>query len=195
VSGARTGRAPGPKTATTRRRPCRQTGHRVRSTPVNRCIRAATDSGARGSDGGSGGTRIAPPAASSARRTTCRNSPARDGSPSPSLHSPRTSLTGRRISRRRDSEGTRRSDCRLHPRNGPRERPQHAEVYPPPRCADCVAPALSAANLPCAAGLGDIEPPGVPRLDRRDGRARRRIALPLSRRKRSAAAACWAASD
>jgi len=34
---------------------------------------------------------------------------------------------GRRISRRRGGEGTRRSDCRLHPRDGPRERPEHAE--------------------------------------------------------------------
>ena len=65
---------------------------------------------------------------------------------------------------------------RLHPRDGPRERPQHAEVHPPPRCADCVAPALSAANLLSAAGLGDIEPPGVIGMDRSDGRARRRIA-------------------
>lgn len=54
VSGARTGRAPGPKTATTRRRPCRHTGHRVRSTPVNRCSRVATASGGPG--GGAGGT-------------------------------------------------------------------------------------------------------------------------------------------
>ena len=54
VSGARTGRAPGPKTATTRRRPCRHTGHRVRSPPVNRCSRVATASGGPG--GGAGGT-------------------------------------------------------------------------------------------------------------------------------------------
>ena len=88
--------ARGPGVRPARRRPCRQTGHRVRSTPVNRCIRAATDSGARGSDGGSGGTRIAPPAASTGRSTTRRNSPARDRSPSPSLHSPRTCLTDER---------------------------------------------------------------------------------------------------
>jgi len=38
-----------------------------------------------------------------------------------------------------------------------------------------VAPALAADNLSSAAGLGDIGPPGVSRMDRSDGRARRRI--------------------
>jgi hypothetical protein len=33
---------------------------------------------------------------------------------------------------------------------------------PPPRSADCQAPACSAANLPCAVGLGEMEPPGPP---------------------------------
>ena len=83
--------------------------------------------------------------------------------------------TGRPISRAGDGELARRSRWRLHPRDGPRERPQHADVYPPPRCADCGAPALSAANLLSAAGLEDMQPPRVNRLDRRDGRARRRI--------------------
>jgi hypothetical protein len=49
-------------------------------------------------------------------------------------------LTGRRISRAGDGERARRSLRRLQPRDGPRERPQHAELYPPPRCADCLAP-------------------------------------------------------
>jgi hypothetical protein len=37
------------------------------------------------------------------------------------------------------------------------------------------APARSAVNLLSVAGVERMEPPGVPRLDRRDGRARRRI--------------------
>ena len=46
---------------------------------------------------------------------------------------------------------------------------------PPPRCADCVAPPPGAVTLACAASLGDMESPRVTRLDRNDGRARRRI--------------------
>jgi len=42
VSRAGAGIWPGPKTATTRRRPAWHTGHRVRSRPVSRSIRAAT---------------------------------------------------------------------------------------------------------------------------------------------------------
>ena len=52
LSSARAGRAPGRKLAAKRRRPCWQTGHRVRSTPVSRCIRLTTDSG------GPGGTNV-----------------------------------------------------------------------------------------------------------------------------------------
>jgi len=38
-------------------------------------------------------------------------------------------LTGRRISRAGEGELARRSLWRLHPRDGPRERPQHADDF------------------------------------------------------------------
>jgi hypothetical protein len=74
VSTIGTGRAPGRTTATIRRHPTRHTGHRVRSTPVNRCRRAAPDSGGLG--GGGGGTaRSARHRASLARRPRFARTP------------------------------------------------------------------------------------------------------------------------
>ena len=52
VSKGGTGRAPGRKTAATRSRPPRHTGHRVMSTPVRRSMSAATGSAEAGGSGG-----------------------------------------------------------------------------------------------------------------------------------------------
>ncbi len=60
--------------------------------------------------------------------------------------------------------------------------PSTRRSVPPPRCADCQAPTPSLANLPGAAGLGAMEPPGGIQLDRGDGRARRRIGRILPER-------------